>query len=142
MAQSGSTGSPGQSSRGSAREQDVPQPEHSDENVPNNPTDQSLVCQYRNLLRQTYGESISLTRSNELRLQLRAIENKLISKAFEGINDLIKIQQMKESQCAKLTTRDNYWGDWLPQVRHTLTKLQKAYRSFKQLVSEVKAFHV
>ena len=49
---------------------------------------------------------------------------------------------MKESQCSKLTTRDNYWGDWLPQVQGTLTKLQKAYREFKKLIREVKVFHV
>jgi hypothetical protein len=83
-----------------------------------------------------------LERRNELRLQLRAIENKTISKALEGINDLIKIQQMKESQSAKFATRDNYWGDWLPQVQQTLTKLQKAYREFKQLIREVKVFHI
>ena len=141
MAQSGSIECSGQPSRGSPRERGASQPGGTGENVSNNPANQPLVCQYRDLLRQS-DETHTLERRNEIRLQLRAIENKVISKALEGINDLIKIQQMKEAQSSKLATRDNYWGDWLPQFQQTLTRLQKSNREFRQLIREVKVFRI
>lgn len=83
-----------------------------------------------------------MRREQELRLQLRTIENRAISRMIEGVTDLIKIQQMKEAQCSKFATKDNYWGDWLPQVRLTLTRLQKKYQELKKLICEIKVFKV